>query len=247
MSIWLVGAGPGDPELLTLKAVRLLSEADLVVSDRLVPQEVLDLVSQGKVVLAQPKRGVDSSLAQNQLNETVLSAAVEGKKVVRLKQGDPMLFARGAEEILYFQSKAPQIPIHVVPGISSALSCPVAAGIPVTHRGVSDQVLVMSSVGAGGKLFPLPEYVANRTLIILMGVGRLGRLSEELLELGYPSDLPVCLSESCFTPHERVTFFRVSSVSIDFKRMDPPAKAPGVIIIGRSGSVLQQPEFPAEG
>ena len=142
----LVGAGPGDPELITLKARRYLQNADLVVSDRLVPQQVLDLV-EGELRIAAKVTG-KSDEAQIELMKWCLEGVEKGQKVVRLKIGDPLLFGRGGEEILWFRERGYEP--ELVPGISSALSAPMAAKIPVTHRGVSDQVIITTGRGTAG-------------------------------------------------------------------------------------------------
>ncbi|KAG0019459.1 hypothetical protein BGZ82_000137 [Podila clonocystis] len=254
----LVGAGPGDPELLTRKAARLLEEADLVVSDRLIPMEVVDL-AKGEVRIAPKKRTVvatetteivvtsdsvsESSVAssddiQEQLNDWCLQGLREGKTVVRLKQGDPYIFGRGAEEILYFREHG--FDAEVVPGVSSALSAPLAAGVPLTHRGVADQVVITTAQAKGGVLPDnFPTYDVKRTVVVLMGVGKAQEISERMQEakLGWPADVPVVIVENAHCPNERTMDATLATLAqvVAEKKAVPPS----VFVIGWAGSILR--------
>lgn len=254
----LVGAGPGDPELLTRKAARLLAEADLVVADRLIPMEVVDL-AQGPVRIAPKKRTViateitettvtpdsasERSLSssddiQDQLNEWCLQGLREGKTVVRLKQGDPYIFGRGAEEILYFREHG--FDAEVVPGVSSALSAPLAAGVPLTHRGVADQVVITTAQAKGGVLPDnFPTYDAKRTVVVLMGVGKAQEISERMQEakLGWPADIPVVIVENAHCSNERTMDATLATLAqvVAEKKAVPPS----VFVIGWAGSILR--------
>eukprot|EP01113_Clastostelium_recurvatum_P019709 TRINITY_DN2326_c0_g1_i13.p1 TRINITY_DN2326_c0_g1~~TRINITY_DN2326_c0_g1_i13.p1 ORF type:complete len:451 (-),score=81.27 TRINITY_DN2326_c0_g1_i13:1437-2789(-) len=187
--IFLVGAGPGDPDLLTVKAARLLQQVDLVIADNLVPQAILDLV-RGELRLARKLPGTADE-AQDELNVMALEALSQGKSVVRIKSGDPFLFGRGGEELLFFRRHG--YVAEVVPGLTSAIAAPQAAGIPVTHRGVADQVLITTGRGRAGAFPAIPDFVPTRTTVFLMGVARIDMLVEHLIEKGYPPDLPVAI------------------------------------------------------
>ncbi|KAG0338034.1 hypothetical protein BG004_007393, partial [Podila humilis] len=255
----LVGAGPGDPELLTRKAARLLQEADLVVADRLIPMEVVDL-AQGEVRIAPKKRtpvqseapertvdGNDSRLSapvtsddiQDQLNEWCLQGLREGKTVVRLKQGDPFIFGRGAEEILFFQEHG--FKSEVVPGVSSALSAPLSAHVPLTHRGIADQVVITTAQAKGGVLpSNFPVYDPKITVVVLMGVGKAQEISEKMQEprLGWPADIPVVIVENAHCPNERAMDATLETLArvVSEKKAVPPS----VFVIGLGKALAQR-------
>ncbi|KAF9181107.1 hypothetical protein BGZ51_005660 [Haplosporangium sp. Z 767] len=252
----LVGAGPGDPELLTRKAARLLAEADLVVADRLIPIEVIDL-AKGEVRIAPKKRTVlpieqqqsssdqtslpktiSSDNIQDQLNEWCLQGLKEGKSVVRLKQGDPFIFGRGAEEILFFRELG--FEAEVVPGISSALSAPLAANIPLTHRGCADQVVITTAQAKGGVLPDnFPTYDPKKTVVILMGVGKAKEISELMRsqQLGWPAEVPVVIVENAHCENERTMDATLESLAqvVEEKKAVPPS----VFVVGWAGTVLR--------
>lgn len=186
----LVGAGPGDPELLTLKAYRALQEAELVLADRLVPQSILEL-ARGEVRVARKRCG-RADLAQAELDAWGLEGLRQGKRVVRLKNGDPFMFGRGGEEAVIYSEAG--FDVEVVPGISSSLSAPMSAGIPATMRDIADQVLVCTGHGKQDRFPHLPEYCEHRTTVFLMAIGRLKGLCNSLQhEKGYPSNLPAAI------------------------------------------------------
>ncbi|OZJ06032.1 hypothetical protein BZG36_01122 [Bifiguratus adelaidae] len=204
-TIYLVGAGPGDPELLTLKAKSILETADLVVSDRLIPSQVFDMVK-GELRIARKTEG-KSDPAQVELFEWCLEGLAKGQSVARLKIGDPFLFGRGGEEVLEFREKGYE-PI-LIPGISSAFSAPMVANIPVTHRGVADQVIITTGRGYKGSLPDIPDYTSMRTLVVLMAVGRAQELREMMLSKGFPSGTAVAWIQNANCPEERIRRKRV--------------------------------------
>ncbi|KAG0364185.1 tetrapyrrole methylase [Gamsiella multidivaricata] len=248
----LVGAGPGDPELLTLKAIRLLEEADLVVADRLIPMSVIDL-AKGEVRIAPKKRASlplepqhdsipvskTSDYIQDQLNEWCLQGLQAGKTVVRLKQGDPFIFGRGAEEILYFRELG--FETEVVPGITSALSAPLAAHVPLTHRGSADQVVITTAQAKGGVLPEnFPTYDDKKTVVILMGVGKAKEISERMQSgaLGWPADVPVVIVENAHCPNERTMDATLGTLAqvVEEQKAVPPA----VFVVGWAGAILRK-------
>ncbi|KAJ3269245.1 hypothetical protein HDV01_001653 [Terramyces sp. JEL0728] len=191
--MYLVGAGPGKPELLTIEAFNLLKTADYVVSDRLIPQEVLDVIDPTKLELSSFKVGGASDKAQDESNQKCLDALREGKSVVRLKTGDPFVYGRGGEEILFFREHG--FEAAPVSGISSVLGSTLASNIPVTHRGVADQVLILTGRGQKGAFPSIPEFVETRTTIFLMALARIQPLIELLYVHGYPDSLPCAIIE----------------------------------------------------
>ena len=201
-SIYLVGSGPGDPELLTLAAYRRLQDPSaLVVADRLVSPEILELV-RGEVRIARKLPGC-AEAAQTEIYEWCEEALRSGRDVVRLKIGDPFVFGRGGEEVLYFRSAVGVEPV-VIPGVSAALAAPLLGGIPVTHRGVSSQVVTCTGYGRNGTSPDLIRYHPEQTVVFLMAVGRLRELCANLQrQAGYPADTPVAIVERAGCPQQR--------------------------------------------
>ncbi|KAI9016738.1 tetrapyrrole methylase [Hyaloraphidium curvatum] len=238
----LVGAGPGDPSLITVAALDALRTADLVVSDRLVPQPVLDLVDPAKLVLAPLKSGSGgkSDEAQGDTNALVAAAISSGRArtVARLKIGDPFVYGRGGEELLYFRSLGHSV--TVVPGLSSATAAPCLALIPPTHRGAADQVLLVTGRGEGGGMPELPEFHAKRTLLVLMGLGRLAKLCDLCREKGYPEDLPVAIVERAGHADMRVTRGTVGTIGEVVAATVPPVESPVTMVFGNVVDVLAE-------
>ncbi|KAJ3053580.1 hypothetical protein HK097_003907, partial [Rhizophlyctis rosea] len=185
--IILVGAGPGDPGLLTVNAMEALKTADLVVSDQLVPPKILALIPSKRLKLAKKKEGGKSDASQDDTNAVCLDALKRGLKVVRLKSGDPFLFGRGGEEVLFFRENGYEA--SLISGLSSCIAAPASVGIPVTHRGIADQLLVLSGRGEGGTLPVIPEHYEKRTTVVLMAVARLPLLVKEMVGKGYPEGM----------------------------------------------------------
>lgn len=193
--IRLVSAGPGNPELLTLGASKALAEAELVVADRLIPRSILAMIRRGAEVRIARKIKGRADMAQAELQRWVLEGLMRGLNVVRLKGGDSFVYGRSTEEIEAYSAAG--FDVEVLPGVTSALAAPMAAGIAVTSRGVADQFVLATGHGRSGSVPDLPAYRAGRTTVFLMSVGRLSALSERLVrELGYPSQLPVAIVEN---------------------------------------------------
>ena len=191
--VYLVGAGPGDPGLLTVRALELLRKADVVIYDYLVNPDLLIHLKEDAERIFVGKVGRRTQTPQSEINELLVSKASEGKLVVRLKGGDPFLFGRGAEEALTL--RAAGIPFEIVPGISSALAVPAYAGIPLTHRGLSSSIAILTGANAGdGKLSEdLFNARAADTIVVLMGIAHLREITEQLTALGRPIDTPVAV------------------------------------------------------
>jgi uroporphyrin-III C-methyltransferase/precorrin-2 dehydrogenase/sirohydrochlorin ferrochelatase len=187
----LVGAGPGDPELLTQRAVRRLADADLVLYDALVPLAVLDLAHRAQRFYV-GKRCARRSMAQETINRLMVRAARRGRRVVRLKAGDPFVFGRGGEEALALEAAG--VPFEIVPGITSALAAPALAGIPVTHRGKASAFVVVSGHSPDAWQ-PIVEGLAPgaATIVVLMGLGSRARFAETLLARGWSAETPAAV------------------------------------------------------
>src|SRR5436189_5452850 len=189
--VWLVGAGPGDPELMTRRAARVLGEADLVLYDALVDPRALDLAPQARRFPV-GKRAGRPSIRQETINRLLVRAARRGARVVRLKGGDPFVLGRGGEEALALAAAG--IPFEVVPGVSSAVAAPALAGIPVTHRGLSSGFAVVSG-HAESAWRPILESLApgSLTLVVLMGLGERRAIVSRLRARGWPARTPAAI------------------------------------------------------
>lgn len=229
----LVGAGPGDPELLTLQAVRLLKHASLVISDRLVSQEILDMIT-CEVRIAKKRPGCAEE-AQEEIYEWTKEAVLAGRDVVRLKIGDPFLFGRGGEEVLEFRKFG--VEPTIVPGVSSSYAAPLMANIPLTHRGVSNSVLISTGYGRDATVVDIPPYAADRTVVLLMAVGRIAEIASNMTTAGYPKSTPVAIVEKATTPGQRTLTGTLETIGHIAKRDE--AKAPATIIVGEVVNVLR--------
>lgn len=189
----LVGAGPGDPELLTLRALRRLQQADAVVYDRLIGAEVLDLGRPGAARYDVGKFPGSHACAQEEINALLVRLGRQGQRVVRLKGGDPFVYGRGGEEALALAVAG--VPYEIVPGVSSALAAPAAAGIPVTHRGLARSVTIVAGHGAAGLLEDEWRRLAHAgdTLVFLMVVENLERVVKNLIAQGRDADEPAAV------------------------------------------------------
>ncbi|GAB3427402.1 siroheme synthase family protein [Flindersiella endophytica] len=229
-SVALVGGGPGDPGLITTRGRRLLADADVVVVDRLAPRELLAALDPAAEVIEAGKGPKAHTLTQDQINEVLVERALAGQRVVRLKGGDPFVFGRGGEEAEACASAG--VPCEVVPGVTSAIAVPAAAGIPVTHRGVSRSFTVVSAHGATET--DNPDWAAlaraGGTLVILMGVAPLAEVAESLVVNGRPPTTPVAVVERGTLPTQRTT--RGTLATIAELAAEREVRAPAVIVVG---------------
>lgn len=230
--VTLVGGGPGAPDLITVAGRRALEEADVIVADRLGPRSVLAELGPEVEVIDVGKQPGHHPVPQHEINQLLVEHAQLGRRVVRLKGGDPFLLGRGGEEVR--ACRAAGVPVDVVPGISSAFSVPALAGIPVTQREVTAAVHVTSGHE------PLSEAAlacvrdASATLVVLMGVGNLGHIVEQLRGTGADMSTPVAIVERGSTPQERVT--RAPLAHVVAVAADVGVRAPAVIVIGAVAS-----------
>jgi uroporphyrin-III C-methyltransferase/precorrin-2 dehydrogenase/sirohydrochlorin ferrochelatase len=202
--VFLVGAGPGDPELLTLKAVRLIQQADIVFYDRLVSDAILEYCNSKAEMFYVGKAMSDHAVPQSDINQLLADHAKLGKTVLRLKGGDPFIFGRGGEEIELLADQ--KVPFQVVPGITAASGCSSYAGIPLTHRDYAQSVrFVTGHLKDGTANLPWKELIhPQQTLVIYMGLSGISHISEELIAHGMSSDTPIALIEKGTRPEQKV-------------------------------------------
>lgn len=228
----LVGGGPGDPDLITVRGRRLLAEADVVIADRLGPRDLLAELPPHVEVIDAAKIPYGRFMAQEAINNALIEHARQGKSVVRLKGGDPYVFGRGMEELQALAEAG--IPCTVVPGISSSVSVPGAAGIPVTHRGVAHEFTVVSGHVAPDDERSLADWPSlaklTGTLVVLMGVDKIGRIAETLVAHGRSPDTPVALVQEGTTAAQRRVDATLATVAETVRAEE--VKPPAVIVIG---------------
>jgi len=236
--VYLVGAGPGNPDLLTFRALRLMQQADVVVYDRLVSAEILDLTRRDSEKIYVGKQRANHSLPQESINELLLSLAKKGKRVVRLKGGDPFIFGRGGEEIEALLEK--NIDFQVVPGITAASGCSTYAGIPLTHRDHAQScTFVTGHLKDGSTNLNWPQLAApNQTLVFYMGLSGLEKICQSLIYHGCPKDYPIAIIQQGTTSNQRVITGTLETLPQTV--IDEKIKAPTLIIVGTVVSLHQQ-------
>ena len=235
--VFICGAGPGDPGLITIRALDLISSCEVVLYDRLVSRQILEKIPQDIIKVYVGREVGDPTTHQDNTNDLMLKYAREGKKVLRLKGGDPMIFGRGGEEAEFL--RAQNIPFEIIPGISSAIGSCTYAGIPLTHRKYSSSVAIVTGHEDPEKDSSRVNWsslaVAVDTIVILMGLGSLDRIIKDLINAGMNSEVDVAVIENGTTPDQRVikgTLGSISKLLVSNK-----VKAPSVIVIGRTVSL----------
>lgn len=237
--VTLVGSGPGDPNLLTVSAYKLLTTAnpmqDIIIVDRLVSQEIIDLIPANVPVKIARKLPGCAELAQEEIYWWSYQALNAGKHIIRLKIGDPFVFGRGGEEVLQFRQFG--VEATVIPGVSAAFSAPLLGSIPVTHRGVANQVVMCTGYGRDGTSPDLIQYHKEQTIVFLMAVGRLQELCTNLqVKANYPANTPVAIVERAGCPNQRTVVGDMTTIAALAKQHD--IKPPSTIIVGNVVNVL---------
>jgi uroporphyrin-III C-methyltransferase/precorrin-2 dehydrogenase/sirohydrochlorin ferrochelatase len=231
-SVALVGGGPGDPGLLTVRGRRLLAEADVVVADRLAPWEVLAELDPDVEVVEAGKAPHAHHLSQEQINAVLVDRALAGKRVVRLKGGDPFVFGRGGEEALACVRAG--VPFEVVPGVTSAIAVPACAGIPVTHRGITQDFAVVSAhldpSHPGATVDWAALAAGPGTLVLLMAVAKLTEVTAELVKRGRPASTPVAVICEGTTQRQRVLVSTLGQVAGETAAQS--IRPPAVVVVG---------------
>lgn len=250
--VYIVGAGPGDPDLMTVKAARLIQEAEVVVFDRLISDEIMDLVPPGAMRVYAGKTAHNHHMRQEDINALLVKLAKAGRTVVRLKGGDPFTFARGGEEALHLAANG--VPFEIVPGITAATSCTAYAGIPLTHRGKSLGVRFVTGhcQGQTDKELDLNwESLADpdTTLVVYMGLANLDTIRHNLIEAGLPSDTPAAAIQSGTTRNQRMVVTTLADLPerVRNEGFEPPT----LMIIGHVAELANelswfQPDTPAD-
>ena len=236
-NVYLTGAGPGDMELLTMKAFRVVKEADVIIYDRLANPDILKEAKDGCEFVYVGKEDGRHIMPQEEINETIYQNALKYENVVRLKGGDPFVFGRGGEEAAYLFER--DIKFEIIPGITSAISAPAYAGIPVTHRGVAVSFRVVTGHESPNKKtsqIPWNNFKTDDTIVFLMGLHNLPLISQKLIEIGKPSDYPCAVISKGTTPEQRV----VVGTLADIVEKSEGIPTPALIIVGKVVTLREQ-------
>lgn len=238
-TIYLVGAGPGDPDLLTIRAARLIESARVIVHDGLVDPAILALVRADAERISVAKRRSHHTLPQEEISDLLVRIARSGEDVVRLKGGDPFIFGRGGEEVDALREAG--IEADVVPGITSALGCAASARLPLTHRDHAQSVTFVTGHAQKGGV-PDLDWPAlarpHQTVVVFMGVGTAGIISEKLREAGLPGDTPVAVIENGTRENEKRAFGQIADLSSVIEARG--IKGPALLIIGAVASLPRE-------
>lgn len=245
--VYLVGAGPGDPGLLTARALELIAQADTILYDRLIPEQALDGAREDAELLFVGKEGGGESVPQEQTQALLVERALAGRRVVRLKGGDPFVFGRGGEEALALREAG--IPFEVVPGITAGVAAPAYAGIPVTHRGLSPAVAFITGHEDPAKDEQQLDWKALAafpgTLVFYMGVRRIAEIQAALIDAGRPASQPVAIVERGTLPDQRVVRGTLESIAelVSSERV----KAPAITLIGEVAELAESLHWHGQG
>jgi uroporphyrin-III C-methyltransferase len=235
--VYLTGAGPGDIELLTMKANKVITEADVIIYDRLANPQLLEMAKDGCEFVYVGKEDGRHTLPQDKINEVIYQNALKHNVVVRLKGGDPFVFGRGGEEGAYLQERG--IKFEIIPGITSAISVPAYAGIPVTHRGIAVSFRVVTGHESPNKetsQIPWKNFKTDDTIIFLMGLHNLKKISSKLQEIGKPKEYPCAVISRGTTKDQSVVVGTLENIVEKAKDVPTPA----LIIVGRVVTLRDQ-------
>jgi len=239
-NVYLTGAGPGDIELLTMKAHRVITQADVIIYDRLANPDILDMAKDGCEFVYVGKEDGRHSMPQDDINEVIYNNALKHENVVRLKGGDPFVFGRGGEEAAYLYERG--IKFNVIPGITSAISAPAYAGIPVTHRGVAVSFRVVTGHESPNKQtsqIPWDNFKTDDTIVFLMGLHNLSKISTKLMEVGKSKDYPVAVISKGTTKDQIVVVGTLSNIVEKAEGIPTPA----LIVVGHVVELREQLEW----
>ncbi len=235
--VYLTGAGPGDIDLLTIKALRVIKKADVIIYDRLANPLILKEAKDGCEFVYVGKEDSHHTLPQEEINEVIYQNALKHDVVVRLKGGDPFVFGRGGEEGIYLRERG--ISFEFIPGITSAIAVPEYAGIPVTHRGITVSFRVVTGHESKNKdhsQIPWENYKTDDTIIFLMGLHRLKKIASKLIEIGKPKDYPVAVISKGTTPDEKTVIGTLADIHEKAKDLPTPA----LIVVGEVVNLHKQ-------
>ena len=235
--VYLTGAGPGDIELLTLKAARVIREADVIIYDRLANPDILEMAKSGCEFVYVGKEDGRHIMPQDDINETIYQNALKHTNVVRLKGGDPFVFGRGGEEATYLYER--DIKFDIIPGITSAISAPAYAGIPVTHRGIAVSFRVVTGHESPNKKvsqIPWNNFKTDDTIIFLMGLHNLPKISKKLIEIGKAKEYPVAVISKGTTSEQSVVVGTLENIVEIAKNVPTPA----LIVVGKVVELREQ-------
>ena len=227
--VYLTGAGPGDIELMTIKSARVIREADIIIYDKLANPEILDMAKESAVLKYVGKQDGKHSSPQDEINEIIYQSSKNYENVVRLKGGDPFVFGRGGEEAIYLYDR--NVKFEIIPGITSAVSVPAYAGIPVTHRGVTTSFRVVTGHETPNKKISQTEwqtFLNDETIVFLMGFHNIKLIVRKLLKIGKRRDYPCAVISKGSTPEQEVTVGTLENITERSKGMPTPA----IIVVG---------------
>ena len=237
--VYLVGAGPGDPDLLTVKACRLLNEVDVVIYDKLVSQAIINLIPKGKTRIFAGKQAKNHFMPQEQINDLLVDLARAGRKVMRLKGGDPFVFGRGGEEALHLVASG--ISFEVIPGITSSAGCAAYAGIPLTHRDLAQSVRFVTGhtknddgLDLNWKSLVDPD----TTLVIYMGLSNIKEITRQLISHGLSTCTPAAAINEGTRPDQRVILSELNALAQDLK--NAKITGPTLLVIGKVASLADK-------
>jgi uroporphyrin-III C-methyltransferase len=235
--VYLTGAGPGDPELLTLKAINAIRNADIIVYDRLVNKEILNYAKKDVVLKYVGKENKKHTVPQNEINEILFQASQKYENVVRLKGGDPFVFGRGGEEAIYLFER--DVKFEIIPGISSSVAVASYAGIPVTHRGITTSFRVVTAHETPDKKISQLEwqtFLNDETIVFLMGLHNIGLISSKLIGLGKDKNYPCAVISKGTTKEQKVVIGTLEDIVEKSKGL----KSPAIIIVGKVVNLREQ-------
>ncbi len=235
--VYLTGAGPGDIELLTLKAARVVKEADVIIYDRLANPEILEMAKDGCSFVYVGKEDGRHIIPQDEINEIIYQNAIKNEIVVRLKGGDPFVFGRGGEEGAYLHDR--DVEFEIIPGITSAISAPAYAGIPVTHRGVAVSFRVVTGHESPNKetsQIPWENFKTDDTIVFLMGLHNLEKITQKLIEIGKAKDYPIAIISKGTTKDQQVVVGTLEDIVEKANGIPTPA----LIVVGQVVKLREQ-------